>query len=227
MNYSRVGSSGGSSSAKGYKKVYRKWLRAILFGCESIFITVLWIKLPDHTCCSWVKQSINRSLPSIAQSLFFHRIHFLSQIRHVWRMRCSLLNNVARNHENGDYSRSPLTSNTDTSLPRTQTSLFRWKCARKGRRGGDKELCLPSVPFPWSLAVHHQSLAFRARLFQAKNEAPEEEAGHLAITGSLLCPLEKKARTFSFNSTRFKIRTDNGHLFLAQSADFRGKPTTI
>ena len=34
----------------------------------------------------------------------------------------------------------------------------------------------PSVPFPWSLAVHHQSLAFRARLYDAKNEAPEEEA---------------------------------------------------
>ena len=28
-----------------------------------------------------------------------------------------------------------------------------------------------------SLVVHHQSLAFRARLYDAKNEAPEEEAG--------------------------------------------------
>ena len=26
------------------------------------------------------------------------------------------------------------------------------------------------------LAVHHQSLAFRARLYDEKNEAPEEEA---------------------------------------------------
>ena len=34
----------------------------------------------------------------------------------------------------------------------------------------------PSVLFPWSLAVHHQSLAFRARLCHAKNQAPEEEA---------------------------------------------------
>ena len=33
-----------------------------------------------------------------------------------------------------------------------------------------------SVPFPWSIAVYHQSLAFRARLCNAKNEAPEEEA---------------------------------------------------
>ena len=39
---------------------------------------------------------------------------------------------------------------------------------------GETSLRLPSVPFPWSLAVHHQSLAFRAR--HAKNEAPEEEA---------------------------------------------------
>ena len=60
-----------------------------------------------------------------------------------------------------------------SGLPRTQTSLFWWKCARKGRREGDNGPL--SVPFPWSLAVHHQSLrAFRARLCHAKNEAPEE-----------------------------------------------------
>ena len=41
---------------------------------------------------------------------------------------------------------------------------------------GEMSLCLPSVSFPWSLAVHHQSLAFRARLYDAKNEALEEEA---------------------------------------------------
>ena len=38
-------------------------------------------------------------------------------------------------------------------------------------------LRLPSVSFPWFLAVHHQSLAFRARFYHAKNEAPEEQAG--------------------------------------------------
>ena len=32
------------------------------------------------------------------------------------------------------------------------------------------------VLFPWSLAVHHQSLAFRAGLYHVKKEAPEEEA---------------------------------------------------
>ena len=34
----------------------------------------------------------------------------------------------------------------------------------------------PVVLFTWSLAVHHQSLAFRAGLYHAKKEAPEEEA---------------------------------------------------
>ena len=51
-------------------------------------------------------------------------------------------------------------------------------CAQRkeGRRQRAKALCLPSVPFPWSVAVHHRSLAFRARLYHAKNEAPEEKA---------------------------------------------------
>ena len=40
---------------------------------------------------------------------------------------------------------------------------------------GETALRLLSVPFPWSLAVHHQSLAFRARLYNAKNEAEEAE----------------------------------------------------
>ena len=41
------------------------------------------------------------------------------------------------------------------------------------REGGKerKGRCLPSVPFTWSLAVHHQSL-----LYLVKREAPEEEA---------------------------------------------------
>ena len=62
-------------------------------------------------------------------------------------------------------------------LPRTQTSPFR--CARKGRREettGATSLRPPSVPFPWSLVVHHQSLAFRARLCHAKKEAREDAA---------------------------------------------------
>ena len=42
---------------------------------------------------------------------------------------------------------------------------------------GETALRLPSVPFPWSLEVYHQSLAFCARLYDEKNEAPEQEAG--------------------------------------------------
>ena len=63
-----------------------------------------------------------------------------------------------------------MTSLLGACLVPSQTSLSRLKCARKGRREG-------AVPFPWSLAVQHQSLEFRARLYDAKNEAPEEEAG--------------------------------------------------
>ena len=56
-------------------------------------------------------------------------------------------------------------------------SLSMKMCARRkaGRRQRTKALRLPSVLFPWSLAVHHRSLAFRTRLYHAKNEAPEEE----------------------------------------------------
>ena len=47
---------------------------------------------------------------------------------------------------------------------------------------GETSLRLPSVHFPWFLAVHHQSLAFRAGLCRAKNEAPEGEAGFRAFS---------------------------------------------
>ena len=71
---------------------------------------------------------------------------------------------------------SQVSNTARKKLPRTQMSLS-MKYARKGRREGDNRLRLPSVPFPWSLAVHHQSLPFRARLYHAKNrEAPEKEA---------------------------------------------------
>ena len=52
------------------------------------------------------------------------------------------------------------------------------RAQRKAGRRQRARLRLPSVHFPWSLAVHHQSFAFRARLHRhAKNEAPEEEGG--------------------------------------------------
>ena len=63
-------------------------------------------------------------------------------------------------------------------LPRPDVSLSPWNVrAKEGGKEttGEAALRLPSVPFPWFLAVHHQSLAFCARLYDAKNEAPEEE----------------------------------------------------
>ena len=52
------------------------------------------------------------------------------------------------------------------------------KTGAQRRREGEN---LPPVPFPLSLAVHHRSLAFRARLYHAKNEAPEEKADSEAL----------------------------------------------
>ena len=50
-----------------------------------------------------------------------------------------------------------------------------------GSSGPEAEACqLLLVPSPWYLAVHHQSLAFRARLYHAKSQAPEEEAAREA-----------------------------------------------
>ena len=73
-------------------------------------------------------------------------------------------------------------------------SLSRWTCARKGRREGDNGrdvLRLACVPFPWFLAVHHQSLASTInRLYLAKNEAPEEEAGCLQLCG-IMCVISE------------------------------------
>ena len=97
----------------------------------------------------------------------------------------------------------------------TQTSLSRWKCARKGRRQGDNGqdvLRLPSVPFPWSLAVHNQSLAFRARLYDAKNEAPEGVAWFSDV--------RVRSRSLSLPSGRKVKRT-------AEEAGRRGRQKSV
>ena len=46
-------------------------------------------------------------------------------------------------------------------------------CAQRkaARRQRVRRFACRRIPFSWSLAVHHQSLAFRARLCHAKNEA--------------------------------------------------------
>ena len=65
---------------------------------------------------------------------------------------------------------------SDRALPRTQTSLFWWKCARKGRRERDngRDCRLYPSHGPLRFITGH---LFRARLCHAKNEGPEEEAG--------------------------------------------------
>ena len=48
-------------------------------------------------------------------------------------------------------------------LPRTHTSLSRWKCERKGRREGDN-----GRPFPSSLPVHHSRFALASTMRKTK-----------------------------------------------------------
>ena len=73
-----------------------------------------------------------------------------------------------------------------------------------GKETTGGRLRLPSVPFPWSLAVHHQSLAFRARLCHAKNEAPEEEAAS-DVQGGMKPPPPLFIRFLKILSRRFYL----------------------
>ena len=68
---------------------------------------------------------------------------------------------------------------TPASYPDVSLSLDENERAKEGGKEttGETSFRRPSLPFPWSLAVHHQSLVFRARLYDAKNEAPEEKTG--------------------------------------------------
>ena len=58
---------------------------------------------------------------------------------------------------------------------------------------GETSFRRPSLPFPWSLAVHHQSLVFRARLYDEKNEAPV-----VAGYEKLLQKVESKTHSIAF-----------------------------
>ena len=97
------------------------------------------------------------------------------------------------------------------ALPRTQTSLSRRKCARKGRREGDNgrdvaspAVCtLPMVPCDSSPVARH---------YLAKNEAPEEEAATscLACVASVSVWFRSKEiprnGTFGFDRARNYLR---------------------
>ena len=67
----------------------------------------------------------------------------------------------------------------DTCLAPRRLSLDENVRAKEGGKEttGETSFRRPSLPFPWSLAVHNKSLVFCARLYDAKNEAPEEKAG--------------------------------------------------
>ena len=90
---------------------------------------------------SWTSISNNSKLNGLLREVVAHKnqskgslLKIVEVLTHLWKKMCYF-------------------------LPCTMTSLSWWKRACKGRREGDNGLRLPSVPFPWSLAVHSQSLA--------------------------------------------------------------------
>ena len=123
----------------------------------------------------WCKENLGVSTAALIIVLSFQT---LNNMRYIFFVE-ECVKEIGKTWQNYPFSRAVFPSSrqiwrtthqptlTKSCLPRTQTSLSRWKCARKGRREGDNGwdwVRLPSVPFPWSLALHQQSLAFRARL---------------------------------------------------------------
>ena len=70
----------------------------------------------------------------------------------------------------------PLPLSHPASYPDVSLSMKMFAQRKVGRRQRVRRFACRRIPFSWSLAVHHQSLAFRARLCHEKNEAPEEAA---------------------------------------------------
>ena len=120
---------------------------------------------------------------------------------------------------NKNLALSTFCRDTFQQLPRTQTSLSlcRWKCARKGRREGDNER---DFAFPWSLAVHHLSLAStlrktkrlrRRRLFQQAIVGKQSGRYKTQVTGHR-CRLESSygnSTTLKVSLTLITIRNRN------------------
>ena len=67
----------------------------------------------------------------------------------------------------------------------------------RAEEGGKETTGGQAVPFPWSLAVYHQSLAFRAGFCHAKNEAPVEEAAS-DVQGGMTPPSYPLPSSFGF-----------------------------
>ena len=68
----------------------------------------------------------------------------------------------------------PLPLSLPASYPDVSLSMKVFVQRKAGRRQRVRRFACRRIPFSWSLAVHHQSLAFRARLCHEKNKAPEE-----------------------------------------------------
>ena len=126
---------------------------------ESLRITMVQMTVGYASDGVWISaNTIGRTLGGRDPSKPIKVVE-LSRLLVTWHVMGSWDKGLSAVHALGRFRR--LRHSGSASYP--DVSL---RCARKGRREG----------FPWSLAVHHQSLAFRARLCHAKNKAPEEEA---------------------------------------------------
>ena len=79
----------------------------------------------------------------------------------------------------------PLPLSLPASYPDFSVSMKMFVQRKAGRRQRVRRFACPYIPFSRSLAVHHRSLAFLARLCHEKNEAFEE----VAVSHRFLPPL--------------------------------------
>ena len=90
-------------------------------------------------------------------------------------------------------------------VPRRLSPDENWRAKEGGKeKRGEMALNLPSLPFQWSLALCHQSLAFRARIFSKPCEKRSAWRGDTR----LYMPLNMKSMAFLlqfFESFRGKI----------------------
>ena len=129
------------------KRIFEHWCKENLVVFTAALIILLSFQSLNNMRYMFFVEECVKGIGKTWENYPFSRAVFPSS-RQIWRTTHQL-------------TQQPTL--TKSCLPRTQTSLSRWKCARKGRREGDNGW-VTSVPFPWSLALHHQSLAFRARL---------------------------------------------------------------
>ena len=199
---------------------YFIWLREYI-------LTVLWITLPDHTSCSWVKQSINRS-----RFAFYCTKPFLFSDRSPESNQARLTHALQLSHH-----LSPLTTRmvitVEPSLIRTAgclvPRLLSFDENVRAKEGGKE-----TTGFACRLYPSHGPLRFitshsRFALASAKRKTKRlrRRLDTSLLRAVYLVPGKRKPLHFLLIQPVFKIRRDNGHLCLAQSTDFRRKPTTV